>query len=63
MEFKFTKILCNECNHFEDTGLRTFIQYDKSRRFIKGRVQVRFYCHGYMEYLQKLYSRCLKFAP
>ena len=45
--------LCPKCKDFEDTGLKDYIAYGKNGR-VKGRVQVRFYCHAYMEYLTKL---------
>lgn len=57
LKFKFNTILCKSCIHFEDTGLRDYVVYS-SRGKVKGRVQVRFYCHKYKEYLSKLYSRC-----
>jgi hypothetical protein len=60
LKFKFDNILCKSCKHFEDTGLHDFIQYSKQGH-VTGRVQVRFYCYGYKEYLTKLYSRCVSY--
>jgi hypothetical protein len=59
LKFKLEKILCNSCRHFEDSGLKDFVQYS-SKGYIKGKIQVRFYCHAYQEYLSKLYSSCVK---
>lgn len=60
LKYQLNPILCYSCKHFEDAGLKDFIQYSQ-RGNVKGRVQVRFYCHVYKEYLQKLYSGCVKY--
>lgn len=54
------KLLCLSCEHFEDMGLREVIIYGKKGK-VKGRIQVRFFCHRFQEYLQKFYSKCLKY--
>lgn len=61
IKFKSDNILCRTCKSFEDTGLKDFIQYS-SRGYVKSRIQVRFYCHKYMEYLTKFYSRCIGYG-
>lgn len=60
-KIKLVKILCGDCRHFEDTGLKDIIQYDRRKSYVKGRIQVRFYCNAYREYLGKLYSMCKRF--
>jgi histidinol phosphatase-like enzyme len=60
IKFKFEPILCKKCGNFEDTGLRTLF-FSNKKGHVKGKFQVRFYCHSYREYMSKLYSRCLKY--
>lgn len=61
IKIRLKKILCSDCKHFEDTGIKDIIRYDKRCRVIKERIQVRFYCKAYREYLTKFYSMCKRY--
>ena len=60
IKFKFERLLCMECIHFEDSELKKLYFYNR-RGQVRGTYEVRFYCHCYREYLTKFYSICIKF--
>ncbi len=61
LKFTFTVHFCTRCKWLEDKGLRTVIRYDKNKRFVKERFDVRWYCNKYREFLKTFYESCTDF--
>lgn len=57
LQYKIKSILCKSCINFEDTGLKDYMIYSKKGKVIS-KIQVRYYCRKYMEYLTRFYSGC-----
>jgi len=52
--------ICSSCIYFEDRGLQTFIMQGIRGR-PKSKVQVRYFCNAFSEFLSKLYSKCHRY--
>jgi hypothetical protein len=52
---------CGQCIHLELND-RTYIKYDKTRKFIRGRINPLFWCNKHGESLNTLRKECRGFT-